>query len=336
MDERRLELKVGALLVVALGSGLLLLWLMGEVAFGQSASLEVNFSHTGNVVKGAPVKVGGVIVGKVAGIELKADRRDDAGLPLPVSMKLDVTREALAALRTDAQVMVSSQGPLGEAYLELLLGNAAEPWPAGKAIRGVDSPRFDLVSNKLAHFLEAASKVLEEDPEALSRLVTGVSSLTKTVDGVITENRADARQIAQDLSAAAKDLKVLAALAKKEMEPGGKGTALLDDASAAARTARTDLPELSKRASVALGGIAALSGGFTEADGAKVREAIAKYSAAGEKVDALAARADRLLARMEEGKGTLGGFYKDPQVYEDLRALLSDIKKHPWKMLWKE
>src|SRR5689334_12957634 len=115
MDERRLEVKVGALLVVALGSGLLLLWLMGEVAFGQNAKLQVDFSHTGNVVKGAPVKMGGVIVGKVAQVELIAARRDDAGASMPVAMHLDVTKEALAALRSDAQVMVSSQGPLGEA-----------------------------------------------------------------------------------------------------------------------------------------------------------------------------------------------------------------------------
>lgn len=336
MDERRLELKVGALLVVALGSTLLLLWLMGEVAFGQSAALQVEFSHTGNVVKGAPVKVGGVIVGKVARIELQADRRDEAGLPLPVSMHLDVTKEALAAMRADAQVMVSSQGPLGESYLELLIGQAKEPLPAGKPVRGVDSPRIDVVSNKLARFLEAASKVLEEDPEALQRVVVGMSNLATTVDGVITENRADARAIAQELSAAAKDLRVLSSLARKEMEPGGKGSALLDDASATARTLRTDAPELSRRASVALGGLANLSGGFTEADGDKVRSAIAKYTAAGEKLDSLATRADRILAKMEAGDGTLGGFYKDRQVYDDLRALLSDIKKHPWKMLWKE
>jgi phospholipid/cholesterol/gamma-HCH transport system substrate-binding protein len=336
MDETRLELKVGALLVVALGSGLLLLWLMGEVAFGQASRLEVDFSHTGNVVKGAPVKVGGVIVGKVAKIDLKAERRDDQGQPLPVSMVLDVTREAKAALRSDAQVMVSSQGPLGESYLELLIGKADAGLPEGKAVRGVDSPRIDVVSNKLARFLEAASKVLEDDPEALQRVVVGVSNLATTVDGVITENRADARAIAQDLSAAAKDLRVLSALAKKELEPGGKGSALLDDASAAARTLRTDAPELSRRASVALGGLAALTGGFTEADGEKVRSAVTKYSAAGDKLDNIAARADRILAKIEAGEGSMGGFYKDKQVYDELKSLLSDIRKHPWKMLWKE
>ncbi len=36
------------------------------------------------------------------------------------------------------------------------------------------------------------------------------------------------------------------------------------------------------------------------------------------------------------GRGTIGGLYLDPKVYEDLRALLDDLKKHPWKMFWKD
>jgi len=42
-----------------------------------------------------------------------------------------------------------------------------------------------------------------------------------------------------------------------------------------------------------------------------------------------------MLARIEAGEGTLGKTIKDPQVYDDLRSLLSDLKAHPWKMLWK-
>ena len=336
MEESKLELKVGALLVVALGAGLLLLWLMGEVTLGQGARLAVGFSHTGNVVRGAPVKVGGVIVGKVSKVELKADRRDEAGDPMPVAMELDISAPAMAALRSDAAITVSSQGPLGESYLELFPGRGAEPWPAGKTFRGVDSPRIDIVSNRLARFLEAAAKVLEDDPEALSRLVTGVSGLARTVDGVVTENRTDVRAIAQDLTRAAKDLRALSAMARKELEPGGKGAGLLDDASAAAHQLRTDAPELSRRASVALGGIAAISGGFTEQDGERVRAALAKYAQVGDKLDGMAARADRILAKIEAGEGSIGAFAKDKQVYDDLRALLSDLKKHPWKMLWKE
>lgn len=336
MDESRLELKVGALVVAALGGAFTLLVLMGEVSFGGGSSLVVDFSHTGNVVKNAPVKLGGVVVGKVAGVELLPARRDGDGAPLPVKMTLTLSKEAFDALRTDVMVTVSSVGPLGESYLELWPGSAANPHDPKLAVRGTDSPRIDVVSNRLSKFLDAASKVLESDPEVFTRLIGGVGGLTTTVDGVLTENRAELKTMAVELSAAAKDLRALAAAARTQLEPGGKATALIDDAAATAKVARADFPELSKQASVALGGLARVSGQFTEEDGQKLRAMIAKYQSAGEKLDVMATRADRLLAKLESGEGTMGAVMKDPAVYDELKTLLTDVRKNPWKLLWKE
>jgi phospholipid/cholesterol/gamma-HCH transport system substrate-binding protein len=32
----------------------------------------------------------------------------------------------------------------------------------------------------------------------------------------------------------------------------------------------------------------------------------------------------------------LGAVMQDKQVYDDLKSLLADLRKHPWKMLWKD
>ena len=336
MNESRLELKVGALLLAALVGSLALLSLMGELTLGSNAVLRVNWSHTGNVVKGAPVKIAGVNIGRVERIELEANRRDEKGELMPVTMVLALNREARAALHHDAAITISSQGALGEPYLELYPGVAAEPLPENVQIRGVDSPRIDVVSNRLGRFLEAASKVLENDPEVMEKFVTGITGLTRTADGVLSDNRNDLRQMVGDLTQSAKDLRALSAVAKTQIEPGGKTNALIDDASATVHQLRSDLPVMTKSAQLALGGAAALTGGFTEEDGKKLKEAVARYSAAGEKLDAIALRADRMLAKLEAGEGTLGATLKDKQVYDDLRSLLSDLKKHPWKMLWKD
>ena len=144
MDERRLEMKVGALVLAALVGVLGLLWLMGELTLGRDTVLSVDFSHTGNVVKGAPVKLGGVVVGRVEEIHLEPDRRDPQGRPLPVRMGLSVKPEAMVALREDTRVTVATVGPLGEPYLELNPGSASSPpLPAsGGSLRGTDAPRL--------------------------------------------------------------------------------------------------------------------------------------------------------------------------------------------------
>ncbi len=336
MDESKLELKVGALLLAALLGTLGLLSLMGELSFGSSAALKVDWSHTGNVVKGAPVKIAGVSVGRVDDIALLPTRRDGLGELMPVQMALAISKDAMGALRKDAAVTISSQGALGEPYLELYPGVSPEPLAAGAPVRGVDSPRIDVVSNRLAGFLEKASKMLEEDPGAISGFITGIAGLSKNLDGVMSENRADVRQIVIELNQTVKDLRAISAIAKVQLEPGGKANGFIDDASAAMKVLRSDVPLMSKQAQVALGGVSALTGGFTEEDNRKLKVAIAKYATAGEKLDMIALRADRMLARLEAGEGTLGKTIKDPQVYDDLRSLLSDLKKHPWKMLWKD
>jgi phospholipid/cholesterol/gamma-HCH transport system substrate-binding protein len=277
-----------------------------------------------------------VVVGKVEDVELMASRRDADGAPLPVKMTLGISNEAAESLRRDAIVTVSSVGPLGESYLEVYSGSAKDPYDPKVAIRGLDSPRIDVVSNRLAKFLDAASRVLESDPEALTKLVRGVGGLTVTVDGVITENRADLKTLAQELSVAASDLRALAATARHQLEPGGKANALIDDAAATAKVARADLPELSKQASIALGGLARVSGPLTEEDGQRLKAMIVKYQEAGEKVDALATRADRVLTKLEAGEGSLGKVMKDPAVYDELKSLLTDVRKNPWKLLWKD
>lgn len=329
MDETKLELKVGALVLLAIAGALALLFLMGELNFGRGARLTVDFSHTGNVVKGAPVKLGGVGVGKVEGISLHPTRRDDLGLPMPVSIEVSLTDEAAAALKNDAAVTISSQGPLGEPYLEVNPGAGSTAFDLKKSLRGVDSPRIDLVSNRLARFLDVIGGAMERDPELVSKLLGGVAGLTRNVDGVLAENRDDIHSLIAELSAAAKDLRAIAAAAKVQLEPGGRAAALIDDASATAKQLRADVPGLTKEAQGALKGVNAVAGQFTEEDGKQLRAAMLRMAALSE-------RADRIFKKIEAGEGTAGAMIQDKQVYDDLKSLLADLRKHPWKMLWKE
>jgi phospholipid/cholesterol/gamma-HCH transport system substrate-binding protein len=336
MDERRLELKVGALVLASFAAAFILLMLMGEVSFKRGTALLVDFSHTGNVVKNAPVKLGGVVVGKVDSVELLAARNDVQGHSIPVQMKLAVSPEAAAALKSDAAVTVSSVGPLGESYLELWPGSAATSFDSTQAIRGTDAPRLDVVSNRLAKFLDVASQTLEKDPEAMSRFIGGIGGLSTTFEGVLTENRAELKILASELAGAARDLRIVAATARNQLEAGGQAHALLDDAAATAKLLRKELPELSHQASAALGGLARVSAPLTEDDGQKLKSLIATYQSVGNKAETVAARADRLLSKLEAGEGTLGAAMKDPAVFDELKVLLTDVRKHPWKLLWKD
>jgi phospholipid/cholesterol/gamma-HCH transport system substrate-binding protein len=55
-----------------------------------------------------------------------------------------------------------------------------------------------------------------------------------------------------------------------------------------------------------------------------------------ENLDASLAKLDHILTEIESKKGTVGMLVFDEETGENLRTLLSDLKRHPWKLLWKK
>ena len=327
VDERRLQIRVGALVLLGAASVAALLFLMGELSFGQRTELKVDYAHTGNVVVGAPVRLGGVTVGRVTRVELMPDRRDSGGDPLPVQMVLEIDPKVLKSIHTDALVTVATQGPLGEPYLEVGTGSLGTPLVGeAHALRGLDAPRLDLIGATLNKLLQSVSRAFEQGSgEGAPDVLRSVGHLVGTLDDVIGKRKDDLGSLITDLSQASRDLRLFAAATRTSFGPGGKGTQMIDDAAASAH----ELRPVVKSA-------AAMASTLTPEDGEALRQMLHRFSRSSADLEKIAARTDRILARVEAGQGTLGALQKDPQVYDDLRALLADLRAHPWKMLWKQ
>ena len=50
----------------------------------------------------------------------------------------------------------------------------------------------------------------------------------------------------------------------------------------------------------------------------------------------IATDAQVLVADIKKGKGTAGALLVDQQIYDDLKELVRDLKRNPWKFFWKE
>ena len=42
-----------------------------------------------------------------------------------------------------------------------------------------------------------------------------------------------------------------------------------------------------------------------------------------------------LIQKLKAGEGTVGKLLYDDRLYEELEALVSDLRRHPWKLFWK-
>lgn len=49
----------------------------------------------------------------------------------------------------------------------------------------------------------------------------------------------------------------------------------------------------------------------------------------------IASNIDESIVRLKNKEGTLGRLLYDETLYKDLEELMSDLKRHPWKLFWK-
>jgi ABC-type transport system involved in resistance to organic solvents, periplasmic component len=135
----RLEFAVGAFLILALASLLVLAFASTNRQFGLgggSYELTARFANLGQLRLQAPVKIGGVVVGRVKKVELDPVRFDSI-----VTLAID---ERYQDLPGDTSAAILTSGLLGESYIGLQPGGDPEPLRPGDEIV-YTQPAIDLI-----------------------------------------------------------------------------------------------------------------------------------------------------------------------------------------------
>ena len=125
----RIEFAVGAFLLLALASLLVLAIAStnGKFGFGGDAyEITARFTNLGPLRENAPVKIGGVAIGRVSDIDL-----DPVKLDSVVTLAID---HRYADLPADTSAAILTSGLLGESYVGLQPGGDPEPLKPGDQI----------------------------------------------------------------------------------------------------------------------------------------------------------------------------------------------------------
>jgi len=137
----RLEFAVGAFLLLALVSLLVLAIAStnGRFGFGfgsEQYTLNARFTQIGQLRPNAPVKIGGVTIGRVSNIDLDPVKFDSI-----VTLTLDTRFNEIPA---DTSASILTGGLLGESYISLQPGGDMEILKPGEEI-AFTSPAVDLM-----------------------------------------------------------------------------------------------------------------------------------------------------------------------------------------------
>ncbi|MBK8258091.1 MAG: MCE family protein [Polyangiaceae bacterium] len=336
---RSIEVKVGILILTAIGLLAAFVIIMGGVNFQATYPIYVEFDNPGGLQAGAPVKIAGVKVGKISEIQFRGAEVSDSGKRDPlVRMKVTIEKRYQKSVRENSLFYVTTQGVLGEQFLAIEPGSQDRPsLPDGAIVRGIDPPRLDMLlseSYELLHTsvqairenrkefseafdglrktLKGTGELMDKNGDKFDRIVTNVE--TMTAEGVDTVKDARAKYVNNPaIDRIVSNADSLAAVAARDTPP------ILADAKVTMANA--------KRISTTLGG---------EEEQAKMKQAINDVVEVTARVKKITADAEVIVGQIKRGKGTAGALLMDEQLYDDLQEMVRDVKHNPWKFFWRE
>ena len=141
--QRSIEVRVGALILLAVGLVLGFVVLVGGLSFQPTYTVYVAFENPGGLTVGAPVRISGVKVGRIAELEFRGGLERRPGEPdglIRAVAKLE--KRYQSSIHDDARWFVSTLGVLGEMFLEVEPGTRSRPvLQDGASVQGVSPPQ---------------------------------------------------------------------------------------------------------------------------------------------------------------------------------------------------
>lgn len=347
MNDQTLKIRVGALVVAAVAVLVGFIFLLGGFSVGAKKTLYLELTDSGALLSGAPIKVAGVRAGRVTDVEFlverdarKSPKRKDNEAPVNVRITLLVDEKMARAVRQDSEFIVTTQGVLGEKYIEIVPGSGASPeWPEGAVIRGNDPPRIDLLFTRIDGILAQVEAALGGKELNFGELIATVTRIAKRVDTYLEKHQARLDHVMENIDGTVVDARALVAGLKAGVGDGADLTAILAETRGIATTLNREAGPLTQSARGALGNAdktLEVARNVLKRNEKSIDDTLARMPGIMANVDEATRDAAFLTQRLKGGKGTIGQLLVDQEIYDDLKEMLRDLKRHPWKMLWRE
>ena len=302
--------------------------------------------NAGGLRPGAPVRLEGVDIGNVVGINVSADPRRRTA---PVQIVMKITTKYAAAMRTDCQVELTTAGVLGEVFVDMDCREAkGGPLQNGTELPTRDTPQLQDVVRASQSTLQNLDVLVKKLNDIVSYIQSGQGSIGKIIYDPSLFNRANdavtqLQQIMTQINSPRGTIGKL--LNSDELYNKANATVdnvnkIIDEVNNGQGTVGKLLkdPALYDNANKTINNANKLIDGINAGKGTLGR--LAKDDELGRKIDSTVTHLNSIVDQLDEGKGTAGKFLKDPALYnnaDDLlvetRNLIKAVRENPKKYL---
>jgi phospholipid/cholesterol/gamma-HCH transport system substrate-binding protein len=338
-------------------AGYLVFLLSGSRGFLKSKSTIYTYlGDSSDLAQGAPVRLNGIVVGKVSKVELSGS--DEPGRVIKVD--LEIQDEFMRAIPVDSSSKIASGNLLGTKYINITKGHSPQPIQRGGELQSASTAALEDVFQQGDTALAALEAILKKMDSILDSVQSGKGNLGKLlVDETLYDKLLAVTNEAQKLIATINSDR--GTVGKLLNDNGQLYDELRDDV----HTTFADVRGSLDRVNTLLDGLnqgEGTAGKFLkdpamydqlQATMGDVRKLLADLDAgkgtAGKllksdelhnQIQATIGRVDGILDKVNSGQGTLGQLLVNPQLYDEfsgtsreLRGLLQDFRKNPSKFL---
>jgi phospholipid/cholesterol/gamma-HCH transport system substrate-binding protein len=328
------ELKIGLMAIFALAVATAFIFLLtGSNGFvWQRYSIKTVFPEVAGLKEGAPVRVAGVEVGSVTGVEFAGDR---------VEVLMEVRKENRPRITTSSIATLGSVSLLGEAAVDITASSGGTPVPDWGYVPSKRAAGLASVTDSATASLEEATALMQDlrtgkgtlgrlfTDEELYRELTGLVSSAEAVANNINQGRGTLGRLMNN-PAAARSLEgsldnLQEVTARIRAGEGSLGKLLNDDSLATSLKSAT-------------GNLDSFTGRINRGEGTLGK--LATDQELYNRLNSVSDRLDKVVASLQQGEGTAGQLLHDKQLYEnmngtmvELRDLVAAIKKDPKRYL---
>ena len=364
--ESAIEVKVGALVLFSLMLLVGFIYVLGDFNIDEGVVIHVDYANIGGLKPGAPVKQAGIEIGKVRTINYRGtEPNKQTGEAILARVSIEVDPRFVDTVRENSAFYITSEGVLGEKFVSVeTLDLKAKEVSDAQVYRGVDPMRLEKMISKLSKNLDNLGALLErlnDKDLPLEKLMQDIDALAVNTNQIIVENREKIGDIvghADEFIVNANTFVQNANATLEESRP--KVRSILDNVDLAAADARTTLrianstmknlsgvvgrvgrevEPLVSAVKATLGNVKRLSQkaiDITEKAEPKLFAILDDAEAATKDVREVTSSAVEMVKYVQSGRGTVGGLLRDEEIFDSLREMLRELKRRPWKIVWKE
>ena len=338
---RKSDFKVGLFVLFGMVAVALVIFFIGDArrAFDRTKDYHVIFDDVAGLKPGAPINMGGVLIGHVTKVDYSKDPSDPR-----IHVTIDVIADAVPRLKTDSVATIGNKGFLGDKMLVITKGvNGAQVVP-GSTIPSEEPKDFVEALSHIGGEAESTMTDVKKVAKELSneQLHTDMRAAVKKLDhllGQVTEGDGYAHRLLTDPEESARISHTIDNLDRAANELAGS----LREARQVAERVRTGpgflhdavYGDLANKPIAQIGNAAEEIGStlheIRTGDGFAHDVLFGGKGVAGDAMSNLStvtANLRDIVRGIKQGKGTLGALLVDPSVYEDVKRILGNVERN--------